>query len=371
VPGADNHALLHAFVVPHHDSGRTQSTRSSRRGIEVTTATDLNLAQFNQTLREFAKSVSNRKAPLVAFYYAGHGAQIKACNYFFLVDIESKQDPTDLILDSIDVNVIVDWIEKANPEGRNLFFLDGCRDNPYEHNSNVRLEASLTLPKGVIGLNRLGDNTVVIFSTAPGTISVDGITMNGKRVSDTRPFATAFAKSITDPSLGFLEFFTTLQFKVIEDTRGNQKPLVFGRAPEDLFLALASGKSADKTEIDPLRAAQRVALNKDGQPSAFAYAGSYALLIGVSHYQDGTNWGDLPGVRDDVVKVDHALRQFHGFETKVVWDPTHDAMQNAFRDFFSVHGRKDNARLLVYYAGHATPPKISPPTRVDRKRLAC
>jgi hypothetical protein len=284
------------------------------------------------------------KEPTVAFYYAGHGAQVDGRNYFFPIDFKPAQEfQTSIILDSIDVNLIVDLIEKGNPRGRNLFFLDGCRDNPLERQKNVRLEATSDLPKGVIGLTKISDNSIVIFSTPPGAIAFDKMRLPGMPEQTTSPFARALAAALVTPGLEYVDFFTKIQFTVLEETLGRQKPVAFGTMPKQFSISSADGKPSRADFANPLIRARRVAFDSPGSDPVFTYSGSYALLIGESQYRqkvdkkfdvDGQPCGNLPGVRKDIERVDKVLRERHGFETTIVWDANYDQLQDAFRKFF-------------------------------------
>jgi hypothetical protein len=86
----------------------------------------------------------------------------------------------------------------------------------------------------------------------------------------------------------------------------------------------------------------------DGKPVKL-YKGSYALLIGVSDYTDG--WPKLPGVRRDIEEVKQSLEE-HGFTTIVVWDPKHDQLDDAFRNFINTYCMDVENRVIIYFAGH-------------------
>ena len=80
------------------------------------------------------------------------------------------------------------------------------------------------------------------------------------------------------------------------------------------------------------------------------YKGSYALVIGVSDYQDNA-WADLSSVSQDVNAVSEAL-QGHGFEVTQVLNPTESDLIAAMDDFIDNHGYDKDNRLLIYYSGH-------------------
>jgi hypothetical protein len=79
------------------------------------------------------------------------------------------------------------------------------------------------------------------------------------------------------------------------------------------------------------------------------YSESHALIVGAADYTNG--WPPLSGVKDDVAAVRAELME-HGFETTVVMNPTHDQLLSAFGKFVAKHGQQQDARLLIYFAGH-------------------
>lgn len=88
--------------------------------------------------------------------------------------------------------------------------------------------------------------------------------------------------------------------------------------------------------------------NKQNQEIGF-YQESHALVIGVSDYTHG--WSKLPGVKQDVAAVKHALEQ-NGFQVQMMMDPTTLEMDQAFDNFIKSYGGSIDNRLLFYYAGH-------------------
>jgi formylglycine-generating enzyme required for sulfatase activity len=85
------------------------------------------------------------------------------------------------------------------------------------------------------------------------------------------------------------------------------------------------------------------------------YSGSYALVIGVSDYQEYPNahfnWHDLPGVKTDIQLVRTALEE-QGFHVIVVEDPDHEELEKAFKSFIQRYGHELDNRLLFYFSGH-------------------
>ena len=80
------------------------------------------------------------------------------------------------------------------------------------------------------------------------------------------------------------------------------------------------------------------------------YQGSYALVIGVSDYQDNA-WVDLDSVGADVKAVKETLEE-QGFVVETLMNPTKNRLLNGIMDFIDTHGYEQENRLLFYYAGH-------------------
>ncbi len=97
------------------------------------------------------------------------------------------------------------------------------------------------------------------------------------------------------------------------------------------------------------RGISKVSIKTQGGDEVGLYDESHALVIGVSDYQKG--WPRLNGVKEDVREVKKALEE-NGFKVKLVMDPERSVMEREIREFVVRHGRKEDNRLLFYYAGH-------------------
>lgn len=86
------------------------------------------------------------------------------------------------------------------------------------------------------------------------------------------------------------------------------------------------------------------------------YAGSFALVIGVSDYTNG--WKPLNGVKKDVPLVVAALEK-QNFKVETLINPKdQDELQNGIRAFIRKYGYKYENRLLIYFAGHGHTDKL-------------
>lgn len=73
----------------------------------------------------------------------------------------------------------------------------------------------------------------------------------------------------------------------------------------------------------------------------------YALIIGNNVYR---NMERLKTAVNDATAVDQTLKEFYGFQTKLLLNATRKETLSAINEFRKKLGEKDN--LLIYYAGH-------------------
>lgn len=79
------------------------------------------------------------------------------------------------------------------------------------------------------------------------------------------------------------------------------------------------------------------------------YAGSYALLIGVSDYTNG--WADLESIPGELSEIRETLVRC-GFDVTLVLNPDGNGLKNAFENFINTHGYGRENRLLFFFSGH-------------------
>ena len=83
--------------------------------------------------------------------------------------------------------------------------------------------------------------------------------------------------------------------------------------------------------------------------SVALYDASYALVIGIDGYTNG--WPRLSNAVEDA-RVVAAEMEKHGFSVTLKTDPTSEELIRTLREFFIVKGEDENARLVVWFAGH-------------------
>ena len=82
------------------------------------------------------------------------------------------------------------------------------------------------------------------------------------------------------------------------------------------------------------------------------YAGSYALLVGVSRYDTPSAWAPLETIPQELDALAKTLEEI-GFEHVVrVQNPTLVELQQAVQKFMKSYGYRPDTRLLFFFAGH-------------------
>ncbi|WP_029040348.1 caspase family protein [Cucumibacter marinus] len=250
-----------------------------RMGFEVTTVTDVDLATFDRTLREFEQKAEG--ADIAAFYFAGHGFAvndgINVRNYLMSTsaDVTSRSDRV-IRAGGIPLDEIVTSLSTS--ARTSLIFVDACRNDP-------RVRAGAGSGRGLAPLpGGLGNAVFVGLSTRLGDTASDGEPGKGS------PFARAFAAHMAEPGQRVIDSFTRVRLAVAEETGADQNPEI---ARQDLTAPLVlvvppPAVAEAPEEID----AQTAALNPDALAelvSPDATATPRALLL------EETASGDEPG----------------------------------------------------------------------------
>lgn len=195
-----------------------------RMGFEVTTVTDVDLATFDRTLREFEQKAEG--ADIAAFYFAGHGFAvndgINVRNYLMSTsaDVTSRSDRV-IRAGGIPLDEIVASLSTSAKTS--LIFVDACRNDP-------RVRAGAGGGRGLAPLpGGLGNAVFVGLSTRLGDTATDGEPGKGS------PFARAFAAHMAEPGSRVIDAFTRVRLAVAEETGADQNPEI---ARQDLTAPL-------------------------------------------------------------------------------------------------------------------------------------
>lgn len=203
-----------------------------RLGFEVTTVSDADLAQMNQSLRDLARRSSGADIALV--YYAGHGMEMDGVNYLVPVDARLTRD-TDVPLETVQLDRILQATVGA---ALRMVILDACRDNPLTR-SILRTTPTRTISRGgfdAVDEDALGDEVLVAYSAAAGTTAEDGAGRNS-------PYTRALLEHLEGPH-EVLDLFRRVRRRVLEETDRRQRPHEYQALLNEHYLASARNPAA-------------------------------------------------------------------------------------------------------------------------------
>jgi hypothetical protein len=252
VIGNVNYTSVNPLKNPANDASGIADTLR-RLGFEVTLATDLDKANFEQKVQTFANSLPG--ASVAVFYYAGHGMQVDGRNYLVPVDARIN-DEADLPFELVSIDIVMQRL--AHHRITNIVILDACRDNPLGEKLSKKLgDRSKAVGQGLAPVST-GYATVVSFSTGPNQTALDG---DGEH----SPYTGALLQRIPSENVEVLEMLRRVINDVRDATNKEQEPWVhFSLADHFYFKPGAAAPVAQddkKTPPDPQRD------RKEGSPA--------------------------------------------------------------------------------------------------------
>ncbi|HEX4891957.1 MAG TPA: caspase family protein [Hyphomicrobiaceae bacterium] len=174
-------------------------------GFSVTKLVDADAATFRRAIVTFGRTLRTTEG-VGLFYYAGHGVQIDGENYLIPVAADIQQ-ARDAIAEGISLGEVLRTMDSA-ANRINIVVLDACRNNPYSSGTRgAQGLAPVSAPAG----------TLIAFSTAPGTVALDG---DGGR----SPYSAALAEMIPASGIVLEEVFRQTRRRVLAATEGRQTP---------------------------------------------------------------------------------------------------------------------------------------------------
>lgn len=309
-------------------------------GFEVMARTDPSRPALRGAIDGLAARIAAARDPIVVLYYAGQGVQAEGVNYLIPRDANIKS-AADAKNQAVSLDYVIDSIAGANPQATSFLFFDASNDDPFGGPATTRGFAPKAGERGLAPVV-LSGGMALMFATSPGSQVLDGSGSNG-------PFALAIAKYLKTPGLEFADFARRVRDEVLATTNGYQRPWVHSALAEPFYFSGGEAPGEDAKT----RAAEVFYEAQPGELVSTYEDGSYALLIGVSDYDDRLKaWRDLPAVKGEIEDLSRTLEVMHGFKVTKVLDATGEEIETAIKAFVNEHGSKTNARLMFFLSGH-------------------
>mgnify|MGYP002214504873 CR=1 FL=1 len=226
------------------NDARAISNTLSGLGFAVTTITNADQREMEQSIRDFGKQLRDRKG-VGLFYYAGHGMQFDGENYLLPVDINPSTE-MDVRYDAVPLGKMLGQMQNAGNR-INVVVIDACRNNPFARSFrtfNPGL-AQVTAPEG----------TFISFATAPGKIAADGDGRNGL-------FTSKLLQHLRTPGLKIEEVFKRTAADVYRASNKQQVPWVQYAVIGDFYFNLVA---LPPQKLSPINLSDLVERTDEGQ----------------------------------------------------------------------------------------------------------
>lgn len=179
-------------------------------GLQTELVQDAGRGAMRQALDKFA--AASNGASLSAFYFAGHG--VTADGGTFLVPVDADLSTPSAVPNLIGVGGVLRSMAGAV---NHLVVLDNCRNNPADGWRQRAAEQQAGSRQAEGGSNENDPpNTLVLFSTAPGRVALDG------PAGQNSPFAASLLRQLAAPSVDLGSLPGRLRRDLLIATEGRQ-----------------------------------------------------------------------------------------------------------------------------------------------------
>ena len=233
-----NGAYSHAGVLtnPINDA-REMGTVLRRFGFDVIDGLDVARDPMEDLLFSFEKKVVQADVSLL--FYAGHGLQVKGCNYLLPIDA-NVQGEAHLKRRAFSLNEILDIMGRN--QRTSIVFLDACRNNPF------------TRQLRELGIRDAGSKGLAKVDRVPGSLiafatEADDVAQDGK--GDNSPFTSALLKHIPIAGLSLTDMMIDVRNDVIAETEREQQPWVQYSLEKRFYFVPEEAEPGASTNITP------------------------------------------------------------------------------------------------------------------------
>ena len=225
VIGNNDYRNVSALANPGNDAADV-SVSFERLGFDVLTVRNGTYDAMRKGFLEFARRARGSEIAIV--FFAGHGMEVGGENYLIPVDAELKAD-VDVDHEAIALKSVMPLVENASQLG--LVILDACRNNPFSAKMQ-RTVRTRAVSRGLAAVEPTG-NVLIAFAAREGTTAADGQGRNS-------PFTASLLKHLETPGLEINFLFRNVRDDVLQATRKEQWPFVYGSlSKEAIYLKAA------------------------------------------------------------------------------------------------------------------------------------
>lgn len=179
-------------------------------GLRTELLQDVNRTTALAALEKFKRTA--RGEDLAVFYYAGHGASWDKDTY--LVPADAELSTPEAVRALVPVTAVSEAVGGATNK---VLAFDSCRNNPADGwRQRAASELARINAASLAEAAFHGPNTLILFSTAPGHVALDG------PAGQNSPFAAAFVRQLAEQSVDLTSMPAKLRRDLLIATEGQQ-----------------------------------------------------------------------------------------------------------------------------------------------------
>jgi caspase domain-containing protein len=246
---------------------RAMAQRFRELGFTVIARENATKRTMEAAIIEFGRRLAD--GGVGAFYYAGHGMQVRGRNYLVPVDAEIDDEASTRVA-AVDVELLLEQMAEAKNRV-NIVILDACRNNPFER----RMRGA---SRGLAAVDA-ARGTLVAYATAPGSVAADGDGQNGL-------YTEELLEALREPGLKIEEVFKRVRINVSRRSKGTQTPWESSSLTGDLIVNVTTVAVSAPPVASDREALFWMSIKDGADPAAFeAYLkqypeGTFAALAG-------------------------------------------------------------------------------------------
>jgi Caspase domain len=242
VIGNSTYRNVPALPNPANDAADIASALN-RLGFTVTLVTNGSFDEMRRGLIALGRDAAG--ADMAVVFFAGHGMEISGENWLIPVDAELKKD-TDAANEAVSLRSVI--LQVSNTTSLGLVVLDACRNNPFIAKMSRSLALRAAIGGGLGRIEPVG-NVLVAYAARDGTTALDGDGRNS-------PFTAALLHNVETPGVEVTFMLRNVRDDVMEATRNEQQPFVYGSLSRRAIYLSGQPSSADQVNTNQVNTNQ-------------------------------------------------------------------------------------------------------------------
>ena len=247
VIGNDNYSSIPKLLKAGNDASAI-ANELKKAGFDVVLHKDLTYRNMVKAIETLVINVKNGDE--VAFFFAGHGVQLKTGNYILPIDMEAAESEGIIERTAISLNDTIERIADSKP-AFSLAIIDACRDSPFKSKSR-----SFGISRGLSPIEP-AKGQMVVYSASRGQQALDRL--DDRDLDPNGVFTREFLKKMKQPGIKIDDLVRDVQDSVEKlalNIRHEQRPAIYNESRGSFYFhkpnaANLNNENNKTNQIDP------------------------------------------------------------------------------------------------------------------------